>query len=51
MAHIRTAERCIGVAMMVRRTPERDRKYLKTNDNFLAWMISARVRIAIAAAR
>src|ERR1700704_2691994 len=26
-------ERCVGVAMRVRRTPERDRKYLESNDN------------------
>src|ERR1700754_1089979 len=26
-------KRCIGVAMMVRRTPERERKYLESNDN------------------
>jgi hypothetical protein len=51
MAHIRTAERCIGLAMMVRRTPERDRKYLESNDNFCLPMISRQRRIAISMVR
>jgi hypothetical protein len=51
MAHIRNRKHGIGVVMMIRRTPERDRKYLESNDNSWPAMISRCLRIAIAAAR
>jgi hypothetical protein len=50
MAHIRTTGAPHRLAMMVRRTPERDRKYLESNDNFCLPMISRQRWIAIMAA-